>query len=160
MRRRIGLAIVVGAVIAIDANAAQPADEITGSLAAAWNRGDAVAWGEQFWPDARFVNVLAHVYEGRAQIVAQHARIFQTIYKGSHLAVTGVHNRVLDADHALIEMDSAGTGMSRLPPGLVAVDGIVRSHMILVGERRHGAWKIVYAQNTGYTPLPAPPPGH
>ena len=135
-----------------------PATTITTALCEAWNRGDATAWGDQFWPDARFVNVLAHVFEGRPEIVMQHARIFATIYKGSHLAVIGVHSRVLDADHMLIEMDSGGTGMSRLPPGLVAIDGVVRSHMVLVGERRHGEWKIVYAQNTGYTPLPAPPP--
>jgi len=159
-RHLVPIVVAMEVMMASGANAAEPADALTGALAAAWNRGDAVAWGEQFWADARFVNVIAHVYEGRDEIVAQHARIFGSIYKGSHLAVTSLHSRPLGPDHVLIEMDSAGTGMSRLPPGLVAVDGVVRSHMILAAERRHGEWKIVYAQNTGYTPLSAPPPGH
>lgn len=127
-------------------------------LGEAWNRGDAVAFGAQFWPDARFVNVLAHVFVGRDDIVAQHARIFATIYKGSHGSFTVAHWQSLDPDHALFELDGAMTGWTHLPPGVVTVDGAIRSHMAVLTERREGEWKIVYAQNTAFTPLPAPPP--
>lgn len=138
--------------------AAQPEEMLPRALTDAWNEGNAAAWGMQFWPDARFVNVLAHVYDGREQIVEQHARIFASIYKGSRLAVLAVESRSLGSDHMLIEMDSALTGWRELPPGVVTVDGALRSHMVLAAEQRHGEWKIAYAQNTGYTPTPVPPP--
>ena len=139
--------------------AATPAEDTAAGLATAWNHGDAEAWGERFWPDARFVNVLAHVFSGRREIVAQHARIFATIYKGSQLTITGVRTQAAGADHMLAEVESAGTGMHALPPGLVLVDGALRSHMVLLLERRGSEWKIAYAQNTAFTPLPpAPPP--
>lgn len=139
------------------ANAAEPADMLAVNLTRAWNSGDAVAWGQQFWPDARLVNVIAHVYEGRDEMVTQHARIFGSIYKGSHITMIGVRGRQLGPDHALIELDSAMTGWSQLPPGVVTVDGAIRSHMVLAAERRAGEWKIAYAQNTAYTPLPTRP---
>ena len=145
-----------GPAIAAD----DPAIVLANSMNAAWDRGDANVFGEQYWPDARFVNVLAHVYEGRDAIVAQHAHIFATLYKGSHNVFTVAHRQMLGTDHELAEFDGAMTGWTRLPPGVVTVDGAIRSHFVLVLERRRGEWKIAYAQNTAYTPLPAPPPGH
>lgn len=124
----------------------------------AWVRGDAEAFGSQYWPDARFVNVLAHVDEGYDAIVAQHALIFGTLYKGSHNVFTVAHRQMLVPDHELAEMDSYMIGWTRLPPGVVAVDGAIRSHLMTVLKRRQGEWKKVYAQNTAFTPLTPTPP--
>ncbi len=33
-------------------------------LMQAWNHADAAAWGDLFWPDARFTNVIGGTYVG------------------------------------------------------------------------------------------------
>ncbi len=137
--------------------AQEPAVAITSALGSAWNAGDAVRWGEQFWPDARFVNVLGHVFVGREEIVAQHARIFTTIYKGSHLAIRIAHTQALGPDHLLVEAEPTVTGALHAPPGVhTEANGTIRARFVLVLERRAGEWRILFAQNTGYTPLPSP----
>jgi uncharacterized protein (TIGR02246 family) len=50
---------------------------------AAWNRGSAEAFADRALPDIVFTNIFGMFSVGKAPFVAQHARIFSTIYKGS-----------------------------------------------------------------------------
>jgi len=139
--------------------AAENADRsIAAALGDAWNRGDGEAWGAQFWPDARFVNVLGTVFAGREAIEAQHTRIFATIYKGSRNEFVVSNTRALGPDHPLVELDGTAAGITRLKPGITAgADGKVHAHLMLVTERRGGEWRIAYAQNTVVAPPPPEP---
>lgn len=59
--------------------------EILTGLTRAWAAGDGVAWGANFAEDAVFVDVLGNLHRGRDEIARSHQRIFDTIYRDSHL---------------------------------------------------------------------------
>ncbi len=57
--------------------------EVLGRLERAWNDADGEAFGDNYAPDASFVNIRGEHIVGRAAIAAGHAGIFSTIYAGS-----------------------------------------------------------------------------
>jgi uncharacterized protein (TIGR02246 family) len=125
------------------------------ALCGAWERADADAWSACFWPDSTFVNVLGHRFDWDANR-SQHARIWATIYAGSRVQMTLVGTRALGSDYLLLIADSRAAGIKAPPPGVrTAPDGAIESRLAFVLQERAGVWRILFAQNTTYTPLPA-----
>jgi uncharacterized protein (TIGR02246 family) len=50
---------------------------LLGELVAAWNRGDAQAFGARYRADRTFTNVNGALYVGRAESDRRHAEIFE-----------------------------------------------------------------------------------
>lgn len=126
---------------------------IASALEEAWNRGDGPAWGEQFWPDARFVNAVGAASDGRDAIAALHTRIFTTVYKGSRNTFKIARVTKLGKGRMLVELDGKAEGLSKLPASYpVWQDGSVHAHLMFVSEQRGSEWRIVYAQNTVVSP--------
>ncbi len=125
------------------------------SEADAWNRGDAEAFGAHYAENGSFTNVIGQQLYGREAFVKQHARIFSTIYKGSHNTLTIGHIAFLRPDVAVVDIDGILSGATRLPPGLKpAEDGTVHVKLQEVLTREHGQWQIAAFHNVAVYPLP------
>jgi uncharacterized protein (TIGR02246 family) len=136
------------------------ADEVTirgivQSEADAWNRGDAEAFGAHYAENGSFTNVIGQQLYGRKAFIAQHANIFSTIYKGSHNIFVVSKVTFVRPDVALVEIDGALSGATRLPPGLKAGDdGALHVKLLEVMTRDKGTWSIAAFHNVGVYPLP------
>ena len=62
-----------------------PIHDTLARIAAAWNAGDATAYGAEFTADASYVTVDGHVLVGRAAIVDVHRRLFDGPLRGSQM---------------------------------------------------------------------------
>ena len=127
--------------------------------AAAWNRHDAAAWAIRFVPDAEFINILGTPFSGKAAIEGITARIFASIFKDSHDAVTVQKIIRVRPDLAIAHYEHAVSGYTALPPGIQPSDagpdgkGVLRTRMVYVLERgKDGKWMIVNGQNTAILP--------
>ncbi len=122
----------------------------------AWNRGDAEAFAAHYAENGSFTNVIGEQLYGRAAFIAQHARIFSTIYKGSHNTFSISKITFLRPDVALVEIDGALAGANRLPPGMKAGDdGLLHVKLLEVMSKEKGGWLIQLFHNVGVYPLPA-----
>ena len=129
------------------------------SEADAWNRGDAVAFGAHYAEGGSFTNVIGRQLYGREAFIAQHARIFSTIYKGSHNSFSVTKIMFLRPDVAVVDIDGALTGARQLPPGLKAGDdGSVHVKLQQVMTREKGEWWIAAFHNVAVYPLPVGEP--
>jgi uncharacterized protein (TIGR02246 family) len=121
----------------------------------AWNRGDAQAFGAHCAEDVSFTNVLGKQFFGRQAFIAQHARIFSTIHKGSHNSYSVEKIKFLRPDVALVDIDGTLTGSKQLPPGLKAdEDGALRVKLQEVVTKESGSWWIAAFHNVAVYPLP------
>jgi uncharacterized protein (TIGR02246 family) len=121
----------------------------------AWNRGDAQAFGAHCAEDVSFTNVLGKQFFGRQAFIAQHARIFSTIHKGSHNSFSVEKIKFLRPDVALVDIDGTLTGSKQLPPGLKAdEDGALRVKLQEVMTKESGSWWIAAFHNVAVYPLP------
>ncbi|AXC11650.1 hypothetical protein ACPOL_2326 [Acidisarcina polymorpha] len=121
----------------------------------AWNRGDAEAFASHYAEDGSFTNVIGQQLYGRQAFVAQHARIFSTIYKGSHNSFTIGKIKFLRPDVAVVDIDGVLNGANRLPPGLKAgEDGALRVKLQEVMTKEKGSWWIAAFHNVAVYPLP------
>jgi uncharacterized protein (TIGR02246 family) len=91
-------------------------EDLVQALEAAQNRHDAHAFAEAFAEDADFTNVFGLVQKGRAGIEAGHAPVFKTMFKDSHLTVTGTSVRLIRPDVAAVDVKWTMTG-ARDPHG-------------------------------------------
>lgn len=123
---------------------------------AAWNNGNARAWGSVFSEDATFVNIRGEFYQGRTAIIQLHIRILEGPYKGSHTTMSIRRITQLGDGIALIETDNEVSGFQALPPGVAATSaGILRTRLIYIARKQGGGWKIISAQNTAILPVHA-----
>ncbi|WP_030675226.1 SgcJ/EcaC family oxidoreductase [Streptomyces sp. NRRL B-1347] len=76
-------------------------DELLAGMARAWNEGDGAALAAHFAEDADFVDVVGRFHRGRAVIAEEHQKIFDTVYRGSRLAIRLLDGRPL-ADGLLL----------------------------------------------------------
>jgi uncharacterized protein (TIGR02246 family) len=122
----------------------------------AWNRGDAEAFAARYAETGSFTNVIGQQLYGRKAFIAQHARIFSTIYKGSHNIFSASKITFLRPDVALVEIDGALSGAKQLPPGLKAgEDGALHVKLLEVMTKEKDGWWIAAFHNVAVTPLPA-----
>ena len=136
-----------------------PALEVPTDIAAliaaeddAWNRGDAKGFANRVLPDVIFTNVIGMFSVGKAPFLAQHERIFSTIYKGSTLHQTVEHIARPSADIAIVDTLSAVTGAAHAPPGVELIDGAIRTRLEQVLVRRPDGWWVASFHNVAVNP--------
>jgi uncharacterized protein (TIGR02246 family) len=145
----------------IPALAQTPKDEeskiraVVQSESDAWNQGDAEGFAAHYSETGDFTNVIGQQLFGRQAFIAQHARIFSTIYKGSHNVLTVSKVTFLRPDVALVDIDGILSGANRLPPGLKALDdGTLHVKLLEVMTKEKDGWTIAAFHNVAVTPLP------
>ena len=111
----------------------------------AWEDGDSVAWSKLFHEDGTWILWTGGEWHGRAQIAADFAGPFATVYKDSVQRIGLVELRPLASGVAIGRILSATTGDTR-QPGVT-----IYGNKILVLTKRAGHWRILYGQNTRLT---------
>ena len=109
---------------------------------AAWKAGDAEAFCAAATPDVVFTNVVGMFSVGHAPMVAQHARIFSTIYQGSVLKQTIVNLALVRPDVAIVDTLTEVSGFKHLPPGSEAIDGVLKTRLEQVMVMETGRWRV------------------
>jgi uncharacterized protein (TIGR02246 family) len=122
----------------------------------AWNRGDAEGFAAHYAEDGIFANVIGQQLYGKKAFIGQHAKIFSTIYKGSHNVFSVSKVTFVRPDVALVEIDGVLSGALRTPPGLKAFeDGALHVKLLEVMTKEKGSWVIAAFHNVAVYPLPA-----
>ena len=120
---------------------------------AAWNNGNARAWGSVFCEDATFVNIRGELYQGRTAIIQSTYRSWKVHTKGSHTTMSIRRITQLGDGIALIETDNEVSGFQALPPGVVATSaGFLWTRLRYIARKQGGGWKIISAQNPQFCP--------
>jgi uncharacterized protein (TIGR02246 family) len=121
----------------------------------AWNRGDAEGFAAHYAENGSFTNVIGQQLYGRKAFIDQHARIFSTIYKGSHNTFQVTHINFVRPDVAVVDIDGTLMGALRLPPGLKAgEDGALRVKLQEVMTKETDGWTIAAFHNVAVYPFP------
>jgi len=121
----------------------------------AWNRGDAQGFAAHYSENGSFTNVIGQQLYGRKAFIDQHARIFSTIYKGSHNTFQITHINFVRPDVAVVDIDGTLRNALRLPPGLKAgEDGALHVKLQEVLTRETNGWTIAAFHNVAVYPLP------
>lgn len=129
--------------------------EIVQSEADAWNRGDAEGFAAHYSENGSFTNVIGQQLYGRKAFIDQHARIFSTIYKGSHNTFHVTHINFVRPDVAIVDIDGTLKGALRLPPGLKAgEDGALHVKLQEILSKESNGWTIAAFHNVAVYPLP------
>jgi uncharacterized protein (TIGR02246 family) len=115
------------------------------SLADAWGRGDADAYGAHFTEDATYVTFVGTRYQGREDIAASHRALFEKFLKGTHLAHEVLDVRFLGADVAVVS--TSGDTYQGARPGKPAK---VQTYTLV---RDGGRWLVAAFHNTRRKPL-------
>ena len=136
-----------------------PAEESTRDISAviasedaAWNKGDAAGFSARVLPDVIFTNVVGMFSVGKAPFLAQHDRIFSTIYKGSTIHQHIVHIKLIRPDIAIVDTLCTVTGFQETPPGIALVDGAINSRLEQVMVHDPDGWWIASFHNVAVNP--------
>lgn len=114
---------------------------------AAWKAGDAEAFCEAATQDVVFTNIVGMFSVGHAPMVAQHARIFATIYKDSVLKQTITNLAIVRPDVAVVDTLTEISGFKALPPGSEAIDGVLKTRLEQVMVMEDGRWRVASFHN-------------
>lgn len=177
MRHRIilqfaGIIIAVSAVLgsramartgsADMAAAQQEIDLLIAGEDEAWNKGDATGFTARGLPDVVFTNIVGMFSVGKAPFLAQHERIFSTIYKGSTIHQAIQHVIFLKPDIAIVDTLAELTGFQHAPPGIETIDGAIHARLEQVLVRHKDGWWIAsfhnVAVNAAASQGPSSPP--
>lgn len=126
-------------------------DAVLGQMAEAWTGNDAQAYAALFADDVDYVAFDGTHLVGRAANADAHAKLFETVLKGSRLVGDTADIRFLTEDVALVH--SVGTvafPWQRQPPASR------RSIQTLVFQRKAGGWTIAAFHNARIRPVPQP----
>ncbi|MFJ8083589.1 SgcJ/EcaC family oxidoreductase [Streptomyces sp. NPDC096205] len=117
------------------------------SSAAAWNRGDGIAYGAHFTDDATDVTYVGTVYRGGPEIGRAHQDLFDSFLKGTTLTLEILDLRLLGPDTAVV-VTCGGVHKGRRPgrPDKRATYTVVRTP-------RDGRWRIAAVQKTAHRRL-------
>jgi uncharacterized protein (TIGR02246 family) len=125
----------------------------------AWNAGDSATYADEYTNDADFINIRGQIFQGKAAVQAQHAKIFAGPFKDSTISIV-VRKFTLLSDHAaLVDTDQTVTNFKGLPPGIVdtATGTLVTHFKYLAVQQGDGTWKFAAGQNTSQLPNPPQP---
>lgn len=115
----------------------------------AWAAKNAAAYVSVFAPDVRFINPAGALVSGQDALRAVHVLLFNGPFAGSTLTLAVRDIQFLTGTVAIVYLDLSITGYAFLPPGVVVPsDGVARSRVTWVVEKRGGEWQIVFMQNT------------
>jgi uncharacterized protein (TIGR02246 family) len=132
-------------MIMIDADRTAAITAVVDSLADAWARGDADAYGAHFTEDATYTTFVGTLYQGRADIVHSHRALFAKFLKGTRLVHEVVDARFLGADAAVLTTrGDTAKGDRPKKPTKVQTYALVRE-----GDR----WLVAAFHNTQRRPL-------
>ncbi|MEU4251973.1 SgcJ/EcaC family oxidoreductase [Amycolatopsis sp. NPDC026612] len=115
------------------------------SLADAWGRGDADAYGAHFTEDATYVTFVGTRYTGRDDIAGSHRVLFEKFLKGTKLAHEVLDVRFLGADVAVVS--TSGDTHKGAQPGKLSK---VQTYTLV---RDNGRWLVAAFHNTQRKPL-------
>lgn len=115
------------------------------SLADAWARGDADAYGAHFTEDASYVTFAGTRYRGRRDIVVAHRALFAGLLSGTKLASEPPEVRFLDPDVAVLV--AGGDTYKSAPPRTLTK---VQTYTLV---RDDGRWLVAAFHNTRRKPL-------
>ncbi len=118
----------------------------------AWNRGDASGFAARALADVVFTNVVGMFSVGKPPFVAQHERIFSTIYKGSTCHQSVQHITLLKSDVAIVDTLAIVTGFQHTPPGIGTIDGAIHARLEQVLIRLTDGWWIASFHNVAVNP--------
>jgi uncharacterized protein (TIGR02246 family) len=118
----------------------------------AWNRGDAVGFAARVLPEVVFTNIVGMFSVGKAPFVAQHERIFSTIYKGSTCHQSIQHITLLKPDVAIVDTLAIVTGFEHTPPGIGTIDGALHARLEQVLVRTKEGWWVASFHNVAVNP--------
>ena len=129
--------------------ASQAAEDMVARFVDSWNHADGAAYGENYWPEAELVDPSGVISRGQAAIVQEHIDLWAGIFKGSHISGKVRRILMLGSDFMMVDFDAELAGVRQLAPGSpVDAAGVLHNHLKHIMERRHGAWKVLAAQNT------------
>lgn len=123
-------------------------------LAAAWNKGDATAYGALFTDDADYITFFGLHLKGRQAIEDSHRHLFEGPMKGSQMSgADGTDIRLLSTDVALVVSNGGGTTVN----ADAAPDPERQSVVTFTAVRAGEGWLFSSFQNTRKTAVPGPP---
>ncbi|MFG1908630.1 SgcJ/EcaC family oxidoreductase [Kribbella sp. NPDC048928] len=114
-------------------------------LTAAWDAGDAVAYGREFTADASYVTYVGTVYRGRDDLAAGHAALFGKFLKGTRMFSEVVELRMYGERTAVV-VTRGDVGKKR-PARLAKVQTFT---LVLEDD---GEWRVAAFQNTKHHKL-------
>ena len=139
-----------------NANPGEATQKAIGSLIAAeddaWNRGDASGFATRVLPDVIFTNIVGMFSVGKLPFVAQHERIFSTIYRGSSLNQTIQHIALVKPDVAIVDTLAVLTGFQHMPPGIGSINGAIHTRLEQVLVRLKDGWWVASFHNVAVNP--------
>ena len=125
---------------------------------AAWEAGSAEDFAARVLPDVVFTNIVGMFSVGKAPFVAQHERIFATIYRDTIMRQTVQHITQVTPDVVIVDTLTVGTGMTQLPPGVEVIDGTLQTRLEQVLVRRDDGWWVASFHNVAVNPAAGGPP--
>lgn len=128
-------------------------ERLAEAFANTWNQRNGRSYGDAYWPDAELVDPSGQVWTGREAIIQTHVELWKGPASATHMTARVRRVQALSANFFIVDIDTAAVGFSPPPPG--APDGIVRTRLKHVVEKRNGQWKILASQNTFVAAAPS-----
>ena len=150
------LATIVRAQSKLDTAAVQTIvqDEVI-----AWNKGDAVAYSQQFAKEGTFTNIQGMFFIGQKVFSDRHDQIFKSIFNKTVLQQKMVSLKFIRPDVAVVETLSIVSGFTGPPPPGARLDakGRLYTRLLQVMVKDAADWKIVSYHNVDVKPgMPIP----
>jgi uncharacterized protein (TIGR02246 family) len=130
------------------AEAAAIAEAMVGRWLDAWNRADAAAFGQVYWPDAEVVNPGGGIESGRAAIEQNVAGFWVGLAQRIQYTASVRKVQQLGPDFLMVDFDIA---VDRGPA--------TRTHAKHILAKRDGTWRTLAAQVTFNAQNPPPGDG-
>jgi uncharacterized protein (TIGR02246 family) len=111
---------------------------------AAWNAGDAAAYGACFTADATYVTWVGTRYQGREEIARSHAALFRSFLKGTGLADEIVAVRFIGPDAAIVSSNGDVIKGGKRPEDVK----LTKAQTYTIVREADGAWRIAAFHNT------------
>jgi uncharacterized protein (TIGR02246 family) len=128
-----------------------PILDIVSAQFAAWTAKDADAHAATYTPDARFLDPIGNVFEGRDGIRAAHTFLFAGPLAGTTETQTVADVRFLTGTIAVVYLNATLTGYTG--PGQTE-PGVLRTTKTLVVVKRAGEWQIMTQHMAAVEPSP------
>ena len=126
--------------------------DLVAAATAAWTAKDAAAYAALYATDVQFINPRGGIVVGRDAFRATHVFLFTGPFAGSTQTIEVRDIVFLTGTVALVLQDVALTNYAFLPPGLPAIDGVVRTRVAWIVEKLGGTWEITFQQMTSQLP--------
>ena len=131
------------------------ADALAHCFMDSWNGQNGPGYGSAYWEDAELVDPTGCVWEGREEIEAMHAGLWEGPAAATSVRAKVRRVRPLSPTLMVVDLDITVRGFEPPPPGAsVLTDGSLHTRLKHVVEKRGEDWKIIASQNTFVTILP------